>query len=717
MAGVASDTQTVTVEINGVEIEVPKGELIVEAVKRLGLEIPIFCYHPRMKPVGMCRMCLVEVGFKQPDGSARMMPKPQAGCTLPASEGMVVITDSEAVHKDRKGVLEFLLVNHPLDCPICDRGGECPLQNNTLFYGPSTSRYVEVKRHLPKAYPLSDRVTLDLERCIQCGRCVRFTEEISGDSELAFRFRGANMTPATFELREFASRFSGNTIEICPVGALTSSQYRFRARPWDVQTSPGICSMCSNGCSVWLDHRVGKLVRVNGRVCEPVNEEWTCDRGKFGHDWLNGGDRLAQVFVRSGNTLAQSSWAEAYEAIAKAFLGAKGQVAALAGGMASNEALYMLQRVFRRHFKSNNLDHRFHAHLQTREQRIEGALGFKPARAEIARLEDAPTILIFGTCLEDELPIVYLRVRKAWFKKAARVIVAGSRATEVDSFAHSILRCRAGSEAVLAKSLLAAVADSGSATLPEAARKLPAGADLERVEELTGVPERAVREAAALLAPGSAVLASHSLFDVDDAQGALEALGALALSADGAFGCFALHANTQGAEELGVLPDQLPGGAPVPARERGMNTHQILQACIEGKVRALWLMGVDPLSCHPDKELARRALEAVPFLVCQSETMSAACEYANALLPTCAPAEQEGTYVSCERRVQRMGAVLRPVGAAKPAWRALMELSLRLEPSTPFFHAEEVMRAIAAEAPTFAAATYDRLGEEGVLLR
>ena len=189
----APASETVHITINDVELAVPAGELIVESVKRLGLEIPIFCYHSRLKPVGMCRMCLVEVGFRQPDGTVRKMPKPQAGCTLPASEGMAVYTDSEMVHKDRRGVLEFLLINHPLDCPICDRGGECPLQNNTLFYGPSTSRFLEMKRHALKAFPLSKYVTLDLERCIQCGRCVRFTEEISGDSQLAFRSRGALM--------------------------------------------------------------------------------------------------------------------------------------------------------------------------------------------------------------------------------------------------------------------------------------------------------------------------------------------------------------------------------------------------------------------------------------------------------------------------------------------------------------------------------------------
>jgi NADH-quinone oxidoreductase subunit G len=353
MAAVAS-SETVKIQVNSIELDVPKGEIIVESVKRLGLEIPIFCYHARMKPVGMCRMCLVEVGFTGPDGSVKMMPKPQAACTLPASEGMVVITDSELVHKDRRGVLEFLLINHPLDCPICDRGGECPLQNNTIFYGPSTSRFVEVKRHLPKAFPLSKYVTLDLERCIQCGRCVRFTEEISGDSQLAFRFRGANMTPSTFELTDFQSKFSGNVIEICPVGALTNAEYRFRARPWDLETKPGICTVCSNGCAVWFDYRVGKLSRINGRTNEQVNEEWTCDRGKFGHGFYNDPKRLKKPLIRRGDALVETEWPEVYGAILEAFSSGGKKIAALAGPMLSNEAYYLLQKLFRQRFGSNN---------------------------------------------------------------------------------------------------------------------------------------------------------------------------------------------------------------------------------------------------------------------------------------------------------------------------------------------------------------------------
>ena len=428
-------SETVVLTINGIEIEVPKGELIVESVKRLGLEIPIFCYHPRMKPVGMCRMCLVDVGFKQPDGAVKMMPKPQAGCTLPADNNMVVFTDTENVRNDRKGVLEFLLINHPLDCPICDRGGECPLQNNTLFYGPSTSRYVEIKRHLPKAFPLSKYITLDLERCIQCGRCVRFTEEISGDAQLAFLFRGAQMTPQTFELTDFDSKFSGNVIEICPVGALTNSKYRFRARPWDLETRPSVCMECSNGCATWMDYRVDKVARINGRTNELINEEWTCDKGKFGHEWVNSENRLEQVMIRKGDALDRSSWGEVFSDIMAKF---GSDTAGLAGHRSSNEDFFLWKKLLTQTFKSDQLDFRWERNAPSQDE-SEAPLG-------IAELENARTIVLFGGNLADDQPIVHLRVRKAWLNRGTRVIVASDQKTEADEFAALKVNYNAGGE-------------------------------------------------------------------------------------------------------------------------------------------------------------------------------------------------------------------------------------------------------------------------------
>jgi NADH-quinone oxidoreductase subunit G len=680
MAAVA-DVQLVNISINDVELQVPKGELIVESVKRLGLEVPIFCYHPRMKPVGMCRMCLIEIGFKQPDGSVRKMPKPQTACTLPASEGLIVYTDTQLLHTDRRGVLEFLLINHPLDCPICDRGGECPLQNNTLFYGPSTSRFVEIKRHAPKAFPLSQYVTLDLERCIQCGRCVRFTEEISGDAQLALRFRGARTQPGTFELRNFESKFSGNVIEICPVGALTSSKYRFRARPWDLQTRPGICTVCSNGCNVYVDYRVDEIARINGRTNEAVNEEWTCDRGKFGHYPLNSDKRLKSILVRDGASLVPSDWSTAYEQLLSAFQG--GNVAALAGTRNSNEDLYTLRNLFRDVFGSDNLDYRFERHLV-------GKPSVDTVQNSLADFETVPSILVFGTSLADEEPILYLRVRKAWFKNGVRVVVAHDGPTDVDSFADVILRYRPGTAAALAAGLQALTGGDAAVTF-------------EQVEAATGVPVAHLREAAELI-KGSAIITTRGLYDVDGGAEAVESLGALAKSTGGTFSNYARGANEEGASLLGIVP------------ENGLNTHEILQAAASGKLRALWLAGVDPFDAHPDRALVQRALENVDFLVFQHHTESEALHYASVVLPMTAPTEAEGSYTNLERRVQRFGQVLPPKGDAKPAWRVFTELSLRTRPQAPPFNPGEILARIADEVPEFAGVTYAKLAGEGFLL-
>jgi len=686
MAAVASDT--VNIVINEVELAVPKGELIVESVKRLGLEIPIFCYHSRMKPVGMCRMCLVEIGFKQPDGSVRKMPKPQAACTLPASEGMVVYTDTEMVHRDRKGVLEFLLVNHPLDCPICDRGGECPLQNNTLFYGPSTSRFIEVKRHAAKAFPLSKHVTLDLERCIQCGRCVRFTEEISGDSELAFRFRGSSMQPSTFELRDFTSKFSGNVIEICPVGALTNREYRFRARPWDLQTKPAICTVCSNGCSIWFDYRVGKMARINGRTNEAVNEEWTCDRGKFGHDFYHE-KRLTKPLIRNGDRLEECDWPTAYAAILDAFNTAKSRGALLGGHDTATEGVYLLTKLFHDTFGSQATDYRWTKFQQKPANRLEAVIGRPQVQSSIESLESKSGLLVFGTSLADDEPIVFLRVRKAWFKGGAKVVVALDRDSEADSFAHLILRYRPGTEAALANALLAASIDAGKSKVPDATK-----AALPSIGELAsacGVPESLIREAAAILADNAAILTSYRLFDAPDAQSAVETLGGLAMTVGAEFNCYGLHANDQGCDALGMVSGEL-----------AKTTGEILAGCADGSIEALWLLNADPLTLYPDREAAEKAIENVGFLVVQATNESDVLPYASVVLPMAAPAEADGTFVNCEARLQELKAILPPPGEAKPAWRIASELLVRSGSKKPYFNAGEVLDAIREAVPAFA---------------
>ena len=632
---------TVNIVINDVELAVPKGELIVESCKRLGIEIPIFCYHPRMKPVGMCRMCLVEVATKAPDGTVRKMPKPQACCTLPASEGLMIWTDTEAITKDRKGVLEFLLINHPLDCPICDRGGECPLQNNALFYGPSTSRYVEAKRHAPKAYPLSEYVALDLERCIQCGRCVRFTEEISGDSQLALRFRGNQTQPGTFELTNFESKFSGNTIEICPVGALTDRKYRFRARPWDLQTNESICTVCSNGCAIWFDSRAGKFSRVRARTNEDVNEEWTCDRGRFGHGFYNSEGRAERVLLRDGDALRPSEWTAAYARILERFVEGGDAVGFLAGTGLSNESLHLLSRFASEFALSPNLDYRFETILhEDRTAHVD---------VPVTELEKAKTIVVFGTSLSDEEPIVYLRVRKAWFLNGAKVIVAHDGPTDVDSFADTLLRYAPGTGEILAKAL---------------AGEIPP----YQASEATGIPLDRLLTIKPLLAD-SVVLTTTG------ADG-LRSIRALAQGAGARLNVYPRGANEHGA---GIILGQPP-----------RDTHAILQGCVDGSIRSLWLSGVDLFALHPDRALVTRALESVEFLVVQDFLMTETSEYASVVLPMTAPAEGDGTFVNMDGLVQEVPRILAPRGEAKPAWRVTTELMSRIRPGMPFIQARDV---------------------------
>jgi NADH-quinone oxidoreductase subunit G len=676
----ATDVQTVNITVNGTPLQVPKGELIVESIKRLGLDVPIFCYHPRMKPVGMCRMCLVEMGSKGPDGSVRMMPKPQTACSLPATEGLVIVTDSEKIHQDRKGVLEFLLINHPLDCPICDRGGECPLQNNTLFYGPSTSRFIESKRHAPKAFPLSRYVTLDLERCIQCGRCVRFTEEISGDAQLAFRFRGASMQPSTFELRDFSSKFSGNVIEICPVGALTNASYRFRARPWDLETRPAICTNCGNGCNVFLDHRDNTLVRVNGRTNEEVNEEWTCDRGKFGHGYYNSDRRLSSVLVREGVRLVPSSWPEAFRRIKESFGPAAGKVALIGGSSNSNEDVFAVGKLFRLRFGAQMVS--FFAGLDH--------LPFTPKlgrRSTIKEFESKKAVLIFGSDLSDEEPILYLRIRKGWLNHGTKVVLAASKETDVDGFATSILRYRPGAEAALADLLAKAVAS------PDA--------NLDGAEDAVGVSPLVLRDAAdQLRGEDFAIVTTYKLFSTPDAPRTLDILRSM----QGTFDCFPLVANGAGAE---LIADHF--------FEQQPTTGEILRACVEGQVKALWVVGEDLLD-YPDQDLVHAALEAVDYLVVQDVMETELTSYASLALPMTAPAESDGTWTNVEGRVQRMRSALKPRGDSKPLWLTASELSMSLEPTSVPYSTAEVMDLIAEAIPAFAGISYAGIPAVGQVL-
>jgi NADH-quinone oxidoreductase subunit G len=408
-AAQAAGVEMVTLVVDGTEVSVPKGTLIIEAAFRAGSDIPYFCYHPRLSSVGACRMCLAAVELEQ-FGQRRTMTL--ATCTIPAATGMVVKTNTPDIKKAQNGVLEFLLTNHPLDCPICDRGGECPLQNMTITYGPPTSRFIEEKRHFPKAMPISDYVVLDRERCIQCMRCTRFADEIAGDGKLDLMGRGSATEIGPFLGQDFDSNFSGNTIEICPVGALTSRTYRFSGRPWEVKSTDSICSKCSNGCNISVQHRLGKLVRVNARVNEDINEEWTCDKGKFGHGYVSSDDRLTDPLIRKNGVLTPATWEEALDLVVgkiKETIAEDGPVsiAGLGSTRATLEDNYIFQKFLKQQIGTPHV-----AHQMSNYPLI-------PMQTSIADIENFKVIVSVGMDLEYDQPMFYLRAYKAKRKKGA----------------------------------------------------------------------------------------------------------------------------------------------------------------------------------------------------------------------------------------------------------------------------------------------------------
>lgn len=721
-----TDQELVNIKINGQELQVPKGELIIESAKRIGVEIPFFCYHPRlsMEDGGAnCRMCLVQVGSKGPDGTVRMMPKPQTSCSLPASEGLEVNTETEAIANDRRGILEFILINHPLDCPICDRGGECPLQNNTMFYGPPTTRFIEEKRHFPKAYPLSEHVVFDRERCIQCARCTRFTTDISGDAQLAFLKRGADTEVGTFEHTAYNSRFSGNVIELCPVGALLSRNYRFKARPWDLLTQNSVCTQCANGCNIKLDYRVGQLQRVNARLNEEVNEEWTCDKGKFGMGYVSDPNRLRQPMIRRGGELVPASWAEANDLITRKLKAAGSSVGLIGGSRSSNEDLFVMQRFFRNTLKSNILDHRMGPHFLPTSGGLFGRVGYHSMGNAIAEMERMKTIFMLGGELADEQPILFLRVRKAWRWNGASVIEANAADNSASEFASVKLRHTPGAEIPLLGGIINAMLDEK--LLPEdrlsSFKELTAFkasiSDFSPAKSASqaGVTEDGIRRAARLIATGETAFIIGGQVSAHPAGPALVEMVANLAVLTGNGGNVNVPAtvnNQQGAAEMGVLPDSLPGYAP--ADTPGMNSKEMLQAAASCSLKALWVSGIDLVNEFYDVDLARKAVDSCDFVVVTDRYLTETAKLADVVLPVQSVAEREGTFTNIERRVQRFHRAFELAPGIHPEWLIFAEIDARLGGPEPFFSSRDVLAEIARTVPAYAGCTWDKLGDAGI---
>ena len=599
----------VSVTINGQTVKTEKGRLLIDVAEQMGVFIPRFCYHPGMKSVAVCRMCLVQV-----EGQGKLLP----ACATPVADGMNVNTVEENAVDAQRGMLEFLLINHPLDCPICDRAGECPLQDQTYAHGPGSSRYIEPKRTYEKALEISDLVVLDRERCVLCWRCVRFSDEIAGDRFIQLVDRGAGTQILTFNEEPFDSYFSGNTIQICPVGALTSKPYRFVSRPWDLETAPSVCTYCSVGCPITNESRSGKMVRVQALPNEQVNDFWMCDKGRFAYHHVSSDERLETPLVRTeADAFETAPWGRAYKAIADALEG-KERIGVIAGGHLTTEDAYAIGRLARQTLKTNDVDSR----IQDAGAPYELALGAGGAAGSSARLDDldeAKTIVWIGPDPKETLPVLYLRIRKAVIDGGARLIVVSPRSMSLDTIATDVHRT-----------------DDGATTV--------AGLATEGPLVVCWGPASPGRDESAL------------------ARAAVD----LAASGGGKLLVCPPHAGSQGMLDMGVHPALSAGYEPV--KEPGRDTRAILEAAANGELDALFVFGADLLRDFPDRALAQRALDSDAFKVVVELFATETAAHADVLLPSVAYAEREGTFTNLERRLQKLEKLLAAPGSAKEPW-------------------------------------------------
>ncbi|MEH0822537.1 MULTISPECIES: NADH-quinone oxidoreductase subunit G [unclassified Micromonospora] len=686
MTDVAKQTETVTLTIDGVEVTAPKGALLIRVAEQLGTEIPRFCDHPLLAPAGACRQCLVEVEGQR---------KPVASCTQTVADGMVVRTQltSPVAKKAQEGVMELLLLNHPLDCPMCDKGGECPLQNQAMSTGRTDSRFHEHKREYEKPMPISTQVLLDRERCVLCQRCTRFSEEIAGDKFIDLMGRssaeeiniyrddayGAESGDDSGDV-PFNSYFSGNTVQICPVGALTGAQYRFRARPFDLVSSPSVCEHCSAGCAQRTDWRRGKVLRRLAGDDPAVNEEWNCDKGRWGFQYTRAFDRLTTPLVRDERSgeLREASWSEALTRAAEGLRAARdsGQgTAVLTGGRLTVEDAYAYAKFARVALRTNDID--FRARPVSREESdFLASTVAGVTEVTYADVEKAPAVVLVGLEPEEECPILFLRLRKAYLKKKLTVYAIAPFATRgLEKLGAKLARVVPGEEAsVLAEHDTVAEALSAE------------GAILFVGERLAGVP------------------------------GALSAAADVARRTGARLAWVPRRAGDRGAVDAGCLPNLLPGGRPVtePAAraelgetwdipagvipsQAGRDTDQIVAAAANGQLGALVVAGVDPADLA-DPRLAEQALDAVPFLVSLELRNSAVARRADVVFPVAPVVEKAGSFLDWEGRLRTFEAVLHT--AAMTDGRVLDALAAQLDVRLGTGDVPSVRRELGGLPPT-----------------
>jgi len=698
--------RTITFTIDGREVQAPENMMLVDAAKLGDVEIPVFCYEPKLgQPVGACRMCLVEI-----EG----IPKLQTGCSTPVKDGMAVYTQTERVKTAQQSVVEFLLVNHPLDCPVCDKGGECPLQDITFGWGGGISRFIEPKRHFVKPLELSPLIAIDRERCILCYRCVRFSQEVSEDYQLVLLERGAHSYVASFDGHPYVAPFSGNIIELCPVGALTSRPYRFRARPWDIEGAGSVCTLCPAQCNVTVTVRDERALRILARQNPEVDDGWLCDKGRFAYQSFHVDERITEPMLRDGGQLRPVTWERALSEATAGLARAGAASGAIAGGQVTNEEGLLLARLMREALASPHLDSRRAGKLDLELHR---ALGAPELQARTSDLEFADVVLVLDADPVNDAPILDLRLRKGIRRNGLALAVASPGESSLDAGARVCARYGTGGGGAFAAALAAALSGSGELEALAAAAGAQTG-DLRGLAELLRGPQPPAGEQSRprevvvlwgerLTAGPNGPAAAQALLEIADALGlaGVEGAGLLEIPAG---------ANGRGLREAGVLPNAGPGLS-APASSTARDAQAIAEGLVHGSLSALYLMGADPLRDLPDPVLWERALGSAATVIAHASFMTETVrEHADIVFPAEAYPEKEGTVVHPDGRLQRLRPAIARPGEVRAGWQVLSELALRLGHDLDVLSGASVSRMLFEAVPFYAGLTLEEIAGRGV---
>lgn len=699
--------------IDDIPVAVPPGTLVWAAAKQAGIEIPVYCYHEKMPPLGACRMCFVEI---------EKMPKPpQTSCTTPVAEGMVVHTKTEKVLKARRGTLEFLLINHPLDCPICDKAGECDLQDFTLRHGPGSTRFDLNKRHYPKPIPMSKDINLDRERCILCQRCTRFSSEISMDNGLVMINRGFRTEVGTAPGHAFDSIFSGNTVEICPVGALTAQSYRFKARPWELKKTPSICNNCSVGCNARIDARVDRVARLMSRNNDAVDDGWLCNHGRWEFDYVNSEQRLRTPLIRRDGKLTPASWQEAFSYIAsrvKDIVAREGAqaVAGIGSTRTTNEETYLFQKLLRDVIGTPHIDHH-HGRFPGARDRLTGRPWMMTN--SLAEIEQASHIVLIGSDPYLHQPVLNLRIKKA-LRQGAHIYIVNEAETELDRLSTLKLTLPAQTTGVAAKVMLKHLIENGNGSVQLAGYE-DVRTKIQREDQVirAGIDTFGARLTTQLQSLADEIVGAKAaviLYDemttlepgAEDIAADLQALAVLSGQIDrpgAGVGPLFRDANSLGARDMGLLPDARPGYQPV--EQPGLSYEEILAS---DQIKALFVMGANPVR-HLDGSQLSPSLE---LLVVQELLPTETVLQADVVLPAASFAEKDGSMTNVDHHVQAVRRALRPVPGAQADWQILVALANALGQDWHYADPQAILLEIASHNPLYAGLDWDTLGLQGV---